>query len=135
MSTSVEADLVAADDEVRAAMDRRDVWERTWDESLTLRKLLHRLEEPDFVALMTSTRETTADQIRVNVDLPTKTSGLDNPLLELQALDWAAQMIERAKADLVAECRRRGRSWAHIGASLGVARQSAWMKYGAEESY
>jgi hypothetical protein len=42
-------------------------------------------------------------------------------------------IVERAKADVVAECRRRGRSWADIGDALGVTRQSAWTKYGVDE--
>ncbi|MEA3054586.1 MAG: hypothetical protein QOD30_18 [Actinomycetota bacterium] len=121
------------DDEVAATRTRRELWERTWDADLTLRKLLHRVEDPDFVSAIDRPTAVDAAPVRINVDLPTRPSGLDEPLLELQAMDWAAQMIERVKADIVAECRRRGRSWAHIGEALGVARQSAWMKYAALE--
>jgi hypothetical protein len=45
-----------------------------------------------------------------------------------------SQIIERVKVDVVAECRRRGRSWAQIGDALGVTRHSARMKYGADEA-
>lgn len=124
---------VAIDDELDRVRDLRVTWDRTWQEHLPLRKLLHRLEDPDVAAALVPSPEPDAVPVRVQVDLPTKPTGLRDPLLELQTIEWAAQMIDRAKADVVAECRRRGRSWANIGEALGVARQSAWMKYGPDE--
>jgi hypothetical protein len=117
-------------DNVRAF---RDVWARLWDPELPLRKLLHRMQDPDYVELTSSEREVAAEPMRVELDLPTRCEKHSKPLAELQGMDVAAQMIERVKADLVAECRRRGRSWAQIGEALGVSRQSAWMKYAAPE--
>ncbi|WP_042364051.1 ClpX C4-type zinc finger protein [Streptacidiphilus neutrinimicus] len=47
-----------------------------------------------------------------------------------------ASHIDQAEADLrawVQELRRRGVTWARIGESLGVTRQSAWERFSGEE--
>lgn len=118
-------------DELTALRDLATAWSRTWRSNLALRHLLRRLEDPSLAAALVPQPETDAIPVRIAIDLPTKPTGLRNPLLELQQLDWAEQIIERTKHDVVAECRRRGRSWANIGEALGVSRQAAWMKYAA----
>ncbi|HEX7167245.1 MAG TPA: hypothetical protein VF230_09715 [Acidimicrobiales bacterium] len=129
-----ERTAAAADEEVERVRRTRDAWHGAWDEELPLRKLMHRLQDPDFVDAIASPPEMAAEPVRVNLDLATRPERLANPLAELQGLEFMARMIERSKVEIVAECRRRGRSWAHIGDALGVARQSAWMKYGASEA-
>jgi hypothetical protein len=47
-----------------------------------------------------------------------------------------AAHIDQAEADLCAwvrELRRRGVTWARIGESLGITRQSAWERFSGEE--
>jgi hypothetical protein len=95
---------------------------------------MHNLQAPDFVDALDAPPDTAAEPVRVNLDLPTRPQKLTNPLAELQGLAFMAQMIDKAKTDVVAECRRRGRSWAQIGDALGVTRQSAWTKYGVDEA-
>ena len=123
-----------SDEELERVRQHRAVWSKAWDESLSLPKLLHNLQDPDVVEALDAPPDGAAAPVRVNVDIPSKPSKLTSPLAELQGLDFMAQIIERTKVEVVAECRRRGRSWAHIGDALGVARQSAWMKYGAAEA-
>lgn len=122
------------DTELAQVRAHRAAWSHAWDESLSLAKLMHNLQAPEFVEALDAPRDDAAQPVRVNVDLPTKPGKLTNPLAELQGLHFMTQMIERVKVDVVAECRRRGRSWAQIGDALGVTRQSAWMKYGADEA-
>jgi hypothetical protein len=125
---------MVVDDEVAALREVRAAWERTWVDELSLGALLKRLSDPILAtAISPPPQPEDAGPVRIAVDLATKPRGLREPLLELQSLSFAATMIERAKADVVAECRSRGRSWAHIGDALGVARQTAWMKYAVEE--
>ena len=119
------------DDELAIVLEKRAQWEKVWRPELKLRTLMHRLQDPD-VADSRPAPETEAEPVRILVDVPTRPQKLRDPLIELQGLDTAAQMIERAKEDIVAECRRRGRSWANVGDALGVTRQSAWMKYAAD---
>ena len=95
---------------------------------------MHNLQAPEFVDALDAPPDTAAHPVRVNLDLPTRPEKLTNPLAELQGLAFMAQIIEKTKTDVVAECRRRGRSWAQIGDALGVTRQSAWMKYGVDEA-
>ena len=122
------------DPELAQGRRHREAWRNAWDDSLSMAKLMHNLQDPDFVEALDAPPDTAAQPVRVNLDLPTKAKNLSNPLAELQGLAFMAQMIERTKLDVVAECRRRGRSWAQIGDALGVSRQSAWMKYGADEA-
>ena len=122
------------DEELQRVRRHRAAWSTAWDESLSLPKLLHNLQDPDFVDALDAPPDVAAQPVRVNVDIPSRPKKLANPLAELQGLEFMAQIIERTKVDVVAECRRRGRSWAQIGEALGVARQSAWMKYGADEA-
>jgi hypothetical protein len=54
----------------------------------------------------------------------------------LSHIPRVAAHIERAEADLrgwVRELRRRGVTWARIGESLGITRQSAWERFSGEE--
>src|SRR5687768_6276253 len=117
------------DPELEQVRRHREAWAAAWDDALSLRKLMHNLQSPEFVDALDAPPDTAAQPVRVNLDLPTRPEKLTNPLAELQGLAFMAQMVERAKVDVVAECRRRGRSWAQIGDALGVTRQSAWTKY------
>lgn len=54
-------------------------------------------------------------------------------LTEMVRAHAAHQNVDRAVAHHVAELRARGVSWARIGESLGVARQSAWERFSGEE--
>ena len=130
MTPTIDADTEA---DLQRVGQLREAWTKAWKPDLSLRKLMHNLQDPDFVAAFAAEPDTAAEPIRVNLDLPSRPDRLTNPLTELQGLDFMAQMIERTKVDVVAECRRRGRSWAQIGEALGVTRQSAWMKYAVDE--
>ena len=131
--TATRAEL-DADDELQKVRRHRDAWAKAWDDALSLPKLLHNLQDPEFVEALDAPPDGAAQPVRVNVDIPTRPKKLTNPLAELQGLDFMARIVERTKVEVVAECRRRGRSWAQIGDALGVTRQSAWMKYGADEA-
>lgn len=51
-------------------------------------------------------------------------------------LGRSVRVADQVEADLrawVAELRRRGVTWARIGESLGVTRQSAWERFSGEE--
>ncbi len=122
------------DAELERVRTHKAAWSKAWDDSLSLPKLMHNLQAPEFVEALDAPRDEAAQPVRVNLDLPAKPSNLANPLSELQGLHFMTQIIERVKVDVVVECRRRGRSWAQIGDALGVTRQSAWMKYGADEA-
>ena len=54
------------------------------------------------------------------------------PLAALRVLQDQERTLAQAKRDLIAEARRRGRSWSEIGAALGVSKQAAWELYNAE---
>lgn len=128
MPTEVDTDA-----ELSMLRAHRMAWTKAWQPTLSLRRLMHNLQDPDFVAALDVPRDERAEPVRVNLDLPTRPERLASPLSQLQGLEFMAEMIERTKIDLVGECRRRGWSWAHIGEALGVARQSAWMKYAVSE--
>ena len=58
----------------------------------------------------------------------------DEDLLgEMVRAHAAHQNVDRAVAHHVAALRVRGVSWARIGESLGMARQSAWERFSGEE--
>ena len=58
----------------------------------------------------------------------------DEDLLgEMVRAHAAHQNVDRAVAHHVAALRARGVSWARIGESLGMARQSAWERFSGEE--
>jgi hypothetical protein len=44
-----------------------------------------------------------------------------------------AQQVEAGLREWVQELRRRGTTWAKIGESLGISRQSAWERFSGEE--
>jgi hypothetical protein len=121
------------DEELSTVRAHASAWAKAWKPDLPLRKLMYNLQDPDFVAALDAPRDEVAEPVRVNLDLPTRPDRLTSPLAQLQGLEFMAQMIERTKVDVVAECRQRGWSWGHIGEALGVARQSAWMKYAVAE--
>ncbi len=54
------------------------------------------------------------------------------PLDELQALRRRETELSAQKRRLIAEARRRGRSWAEIGEALDVSKQAAWELYNAD---
>ena len=125
---------LARDPELEKVRRHREAWAAAWVEDLPLPKLLHNLQAPEFVDALDAPPDAAARPVRVNVDIPSRPEHLTNPLAELQGLSFMAQIVDKAKAEVVAECRRRGRSWAQIGDALGVTRQSAWTKYGADEA-
>lgn len=125
---------LANDPELERVRLHRAAWSAAWNDALALPKLMHNLQAPEFVRALDAPPDTAAQPVRVNLDLPTRPENLSNPLAELQGLSFMAQIVEKVKVDVVAECRRRGRSWAQIGDALGVTRQSAWTKYGADEA-
>lgn len=125
---------LSLDPELAKVRRHGEAWETAWDDSLPLPRLLHNLQAPDFVEALDAPPDTAAQPIRINLDIPSRPQKLSNPLAELQGLSFMAQIIDKAKAEVVAECRQRGRSWAQIGDALGVTRQSAWTKYGADEA-
>lgn len=131
MAPKIDLDQDAELEKVRR---HRAAWNDAWDDSLNLPKLMHNLQAPEFVEALDAPPDVRAQPVRINLDLPTKPGKLSNPLAELQGLSFMAQIIEKAKVEVVTECRRRGRSWAQIGDALGVTRQSAWTKYGVEEA-
>ena len=60
--------------------------------------------------------------------LPEWASMWDNELLE-RIPSTSATNIEAGLRDRVHELRDRGVTWAHIGAALGMTRQSAWERF------
>lgn len=63
-------------------------------------------------------------------DMPSWSTMSDEAMLNRLALIAAsAQQIEDALESWVIELRRRGTSWARIGAALGMTRQSAWERF------
>lgn len=125
---------LSKDPELEQVRHHREAWRDVWNEALPLPKLMHNLQSPEFVEALDAPPDLAAQPIRVNVDIPSRPEKLSNPLAELQGLSFMAQIVEKAKTEVVAECRRRGRSWAQIGDALGVTRQSAWTKYGVDEA-
>jgi ClpX C4-type zinc finger protein len=54
----------------------------------------------------------------------------------LEHIPRIAAVVNQVEADLrswVQELRRRGVTWARIGAALGITRQSAWERFSGEE--
>jgi hypothetical protein len=58
---------------------------------------------------------------------------IEDPLLLLMHVTTAIEILDQQRRRIVAECRRRGRSWADIATALGTTRQSAWDRYSPEE--
>lgn len=52
---------------------------------------------------------------------------------ELAELVGLREVLEKSIEDAVTAQRSVGRSWAYIGAALGITRQAAFAKYGREE--
>ena len=66
--------------------------------------------------------------------LPEWASLTDAEMLErLPRMVRVADQLERSLRDWVLELRRRGATWARIGHSLGISRQSAWERFSGEE--
>lgn len=57
----------------------------------------------------------------------------DDLLAEMVRAHGAHQNVDRAVGHHVAALRARGVSWARIGESLGMTRQSAWERFSGEE--
>lgn len=119
------------DDELERVRLLQAQWREAWSET-SLRDRLTALQRSPVIEALAAAPEPAAEPLEVLVALPTAPGGLNNPLVELQTLAWVSRMVEQAKTEIVAECRARGRSWGHIGEALGVARQSAWTKYGTD---
>lgn len=121
------------DEELERVRSLAAHWLEAWHET-SLRERLTAIQRSPVIEALASAPEPAAEPIQVLVALPTSPAGLNDPLAELQTLAWVSRLVEQAKTEIVAECRHRGRSWSHIGDALGVARQSAWTKYGTELS-
>ena len=65
--------------------------------------------------------------------VPKDTAAIDYPLLMLNNATWLIDVLDEQRRALVAECRKRGRSWADIALALGVTRASAWQRYSSPE--
>jgi ClpX C4-type zinc finger len=66
--------------------------------------------------------------------LPTWSAMTDDEMLA--HIPRIAEVRDQVEANLrswVQELRRRGVTWARIGAALGIARQSAWERFSGEE--
>ena len=87
-------------------------------------------QEPPFEAHSGPTRHGTRE---AHVVVPTDTSKLVHPLAALADVSLVMDELDRLRAHLVSECRRRGRSWTEVAAALGVARQSAWERYSSPD--
>jgi hypothetical protein len=57
----------------------------------------------------------------------------DELLASIARLDTAPDHVERAVAEHVRILRERGVTWARIGETLGISRQSAWERFSGEE--
>ena len=63
-------------------------------------------------------------------DLPAWTTMTDEAMLDrLPVIAAVAGQVEDALERWVVEVRRRGASWARIGAALGMSRQAAWERF------
>jgi ATP-dependent Clp protease ATP-binding subunit ClpX len=54
-------------------------------------------------------------------------------LASIARLDTAPEHVERALGEHVRILRERGVTWARIGETLGISRQSAWERFSGEE--
>lgn len=72
-----------------------------------------------------------ASQLAAESEGVTVSIGLraEDPIDRLRGLKTADDQLERWLVEAVGEARRAGRSWASIGAALGVSRQAAWELY------
>jgi ATP-dependent Clp protease ATP-binding subunit ClpX len=59
--------------------------------------------------------------------------GDDELLADVARLDASRGQVERAVHDRVQRLRARSVTWARIGESLGISRQSAWERFSGEE--
>jgi hypothetical protein len=87
-------------------------------------------QDPPFEAHSGPTRHGTRE---AHVVVPRDTRKIVHPLAALADVSLVIDELDRLRAHLVAECRRRGRSWSDIAAALGVARQSAWERYSSPD--
>ncbi|MGH3389153.1 MAG: ClpX C4-type zinc finger protein, partial [Actinomadura sp.] len=70
----------------------------------------------------------------VEIRLPVWGKMTDEQMLD--HIPRVAAVADQVEADLrswVQELRRRGVTWARIGAALGITRQSAWERFSGEE--
>ncbi len=80
------------------------------------------------VEILTAAAPEPADDHRPR--LPSWSSMTDRQVQDrLPEIAVAAAQVEGALVQWVAECRRRGTSWAKIGASLQMSRQAAWERF------
>jgi hypothetical protein len=67
--------------------------------------------------------------------LPSWQSMTDAEILErLPRIASVAMQVEGGLQRWVGEARRRGSSWANIGESLGMSRQSAWERFASNDN-
>ncbi|MEV6205725.1 ClpX C4-type zinc finger protein [Kitasatospora sp. NPDC051914] len=70
----------------------------------------------------------------VDLQMPTWGSMTDEEMLaRLPRIAAVADQVEDNLRAWVQELRRRGVTWARIGESLGITRQSAWGRFSGEE--
>jgi len=80
-------------------------------------------------ALVTNDEESFTAYFRA----PKNAEDIAYPLLLLDNVTWLIEVLDEQRRALVAECRRRGRSWADIALALGVTRASAWERYSSPD--
>jgi hypothetical protein len=61
------------------------------------------------------------------------TSDFVDPLVLLVVLATGAARVEDKIQDLVAHCRREGKSWTQIGQAFGMTKQAAWERFAGED--
>ena len=57
----------------------------------------------------------------------------ERPLEDLRVACAASGAVNKLIRQTVADARRQGCSWAEIGASLGISKQSAWERFSGED--
>jgi len=66
------------------------------------------------------------------VDLSISEGSID-PLVLLVTVATGAAKVDDKLQELVAFCRKQGKSWTQIGQALGMTKQSAWEKFSGED--
>lgn len=74
------------------------------------------------------TNQKLGDALREMMDAH-KAEGLDDLTAGLKAADEAGEQIDELIGSAIAVLRMFGKSWADIGADLGISRQAAWERF------
>jgi hypothetical protein len=125
------------DDELREVRQTRDEWADGWPTSgRTALVDIDKLEKGEDVADRMRSGIVVGEHkghFEARVLFPLDPGAAERPLELLLGLSHVVDQIDARRALLVAECRRRGRSWADIATALGVTRQTAWERYASPD--